>query len=112
QEGQEPEVEGTEAVQTVSVQTDAPGSEGEVPENGAAEPAVQEPGLLSLGDLFDRAQRSSCSIDGVCDCDAAGWGSQLAAPQPVLTSSPGRSGRARKADSSAVKDTCDTARQP
>ena len=67
QEGQEPEVEGTEAVQTVSVQTDAPGSEGEVPENGAAESAEQKPGLLSLDDLFDGAQGSSCSIDGICD---------------------------------------------
>ena len=54
-------------MQTVSVQTDAPGSEGEVPENGAAESAEQKPGLLSLGDLFDGAQGSSCSIDGICD---------------------------------------------
>lgn len=68
-EDREPEAEGAEAVRAEAEKSSAENSEATSVESDATsgESAEQKPGLLSLGDLFDGAQGSSCSIDGVCD---------------------------------------------
>jgi hypothetical protein len=58
-----------EAVRAEAEKSSAENSEATSVESDATsgESAEQKPGLLSLDDLFDGAQGSSCSIDGICD---------------------------------------------
>lgn len=50
-----------------AVRAEAEKSSAENSEATSGESAEQKPELLSLDDLFDGTQGSSCSIDGICD---------------------------------------------
>lgn len=63
-EDRKPEAEGAEAEKSSAENSEATSVESDATSGESAE---QKPGLLSLDDLFDGAQGSSCSIDGICD---------------------------------------------
>lgn len=63
-EDREPEAEGAEGEQPHAENSEVVSGESDATSGESVE---QKPGLLSLDDLFDGAQGSSCSIDGICD---------------------------------------------